>query len=339
MRGCVWRLAMGMSLLMMGCGGGAGGAAASGSNASRLLQADAAAGGGLSLVVPVDDHEVLGPFATWADARRDYGAKGDGVSDDTDALQQALDDLGPKTPGLYLPAGRYRITRSLQLKGSPTGGFWLGGVNIMGESPDTTRIVWAGAVGEPMLVQDGGFNTRYSRITWDGQGRAGYGVAHWWNAQSGRQFDGSPEHTDEVFTDMGIGIMAGRMGAAYGQMNSEGQVRRVRFVRMSQSGVNTGSWNALNWWVWESRFTDCARGVSNVFTVGDVANPGPGAGAVHVYRSVFERSTVSDVHIANTGFFSMQHNVSSGSRRFFVGEGMGTNNASIVIQEIGRAHV
>lgn len=284
-----------------------------------------------ALVVAMDDTEALGPFASWADAKRDYGAVGDGVTDDTAALQKALDDLGWKKPVVYLPAGKYRITSSLKINGSPaTGGFWLGGVGLVGESAEATQIVWAGPSGDAMLIQNGGFNTRYSRITWDGKGTAGYGVAHWWNAKGGTVHDASPEHTDEVFRDMKIGIMAGRLGANYGQLNSEGQVRRVQFINNTLSGVNTGSWNALNWWVWDSRFTDCGNGVSNLYTVSDINEPG--AGAVHVYRSVFERSKVSDVHIGNTGFFSVHHNVSIGSKRFFTGEGAGTNNASIVIQ-------
>lgn len=351
-----WALVFAVGLTLAGCGGGGGGGdpASAGGQLTEQSAAEAAAlrvrtGAGDSspslipgamaaslpvalptLAVAMDDMEAIGPFASWADVKRDYGAKGDGVSDDTAALQKALDDLGPKKPALYLPAGKYRITKTLKLLGSPQGGFWHGGVGFIGETAATTQIIWAGTAGDPMLVQNGGFNTRYSRITWDGGGTAGYGVAHWWDAKSGIQFDGSPEHTDSVFKDMKIGIMAGRMGANYGQMNSEGQVRRVHFINVSQAGVNTGSWNALNWWVWDSRFTDCGRGVSNLFTVSDITEPG--AGGVHVYRSVFERSKVADFHIANTGFFSVQQNVSVGSKRFFLGDGMGNNNASIVIQ-------
>lgn len=285
------------------------------------------------LAVAMDDMEALTPFASWANLKRDYGAVGDGIADDGPAIQRALNDLGwsGKPSVLYLPPGKYKITKTLNLVGSPqVGGFWHGGVSLVGETAEQTQIVWAGPAGDPMLIQNGGFNTRYSRITWDGKNVAGYGVAHWWNAKSGIQFDGSPEHTDEVFKDMKVGIMAGRMGADYGQMNSEGQVRRVRFINNTTAGVNAGSWNALNWWVWDSTFTDCGRGVSNVFTVSDINEPG--AGAVHVYRSVFQRSKVADVHIANTGFFSMHQNVSSGSRRFFQAENIGSNNASVVIK-------
>lgn len=290
-------------------------------------------GPALSPMVAMDDLEAVGPFASWGDAKRDYGAKGDGVVDDTAALQRALNELGQsgKPSVLFLPAGTYRIASTLRFTGSTSAtNIGWGGVGMVGESPALTRIVWAGPAGEPMLVQNGGVRTRYARITWDGKGTAGYGVAHWWDTRTGTLHDGGPEHQDEVFMDMGIGIMAGRLGAGFGQLNSEGQVRRVTFIRNTKAGVNTGSWNAVNWWVWDSRFVDCARGLSNIFTVSD--RDEPGAGGLFVYRSVFQRSTVADFEIANTGFFSMYHNVSIGSRRFWNGMVTGNNSAQIILK-------
>lgn len=284
--------------------------------------------------VAMEDLEVLGPFPSWANARTDYHATGDGVTDDAPAIQRALNDLGKagKPSVLYLPAGTYRIGSTLKWTGSPaTGGFGWGGLGLIGDAPDNTRIVWAGPAGEPMLVQDGGAKYRYARITWDGKGSAGYGVAHWWNAKGGTIQDGGPEHIDEVFMDMKIGIMAGRMGANYGELNSEGQVRRVTFLRNSFAGVDTGSWNADNWWVWDSHFVDCARGVSNNFSLTDTGTTN-GAGGLFVYRSFFERSKVADFNIGNTGWFSMYHNVSIGSRRFFQGEVAGNNSAQIILK-------
>ncbi len=56
--------------------------------------------------------EFNGPFSSWADVKRDYGAVGDGKADDTAALQKALDSLTKHTnfSVLCFPAGTYRIT-------------------------------------------------------------------------------------------------------------------------------------------------------------------------------------------------------------------------------------
>jgi hypothetical protein len=81
-------------------------------------------------IVFPDDPSVL-------NARRDFGAKGDGTADDTDALQKALDascGIGTgRTAVLFVPAGTYRVTRTLVVRNSI--GPWL-----YGESRDGTII-------------------------------------------------------------------------------------------------------------------------------------------------------------------------------------------------------
>jgi hypothetical protein len=287
-------------------------------------------------LVDMVDEEVVGPFLSWANVKRDYRAKGDGTRDDTVAIQNALNDLGQmgKSQVLYLPPGTYKITSTLMLNGSPTSGpsvFGLGGVEIIGADPASTILKWAGPPGKAMLIQNGGVGTRYSRITWDGGGTAAYGVAHWWDALAGRIYDAGTEHQDEIFKDVNIGIMAGRLGARFGQLDSEGQVRRVTFIRNAYAGLDVGSWNALDWWVWDSHFIDCGRGVTNDYSLDD-SGPTIGAGGVYVYRSFFERSTVADMKLRNTGWFSLHNNVSVGSRRFFESSPMGDNSAVSIIQ-------
>ncbi|MGE5607676.1 MAG: glycosyl hydrolase family 28-related protein [Bacillota bacterium] len=70
-------------------------------------------------------------------AQRDLGAKGDGLADDTDALQKGLDIScginARQTKVLFLPRGSYRITRTLVVKNAL--GPWL-----YGESRDGTII-------------------------------------------------------------------------------------------------------------------------------------------------------------------------------------------------------
>ncbi len=60
-----------------------------------------------------------------------YGAKGDGRTDDTAAIQKALDDC-PEGKAVLCPAGTYRLTASLTFSR---------GIVIRGEGPEKTRLV------------------------------------------------------------------------------------------------------------------------------------------------------------------------------------------------------
>lgn len=319
------------ALVLSGCGGGQASAGSTGATIpdAQATLVDPSTAQTARFSVPVDDMEVLAPFASWANVKRDFGAKGDGATDDTAALQKALDTIGRAGQAnvLYLPAGTYKITATLTWAGNFS---LVTGTTIIGESPGKTSVVWAGPPGGAMLVQNGGTFFRYSRITWNGMKTAGYGVAQMWDMSSGTIYGGSTEHEDEVFEDMGIGIMAGRMGKNFGNLDSEGVIRRVTFLRNTYAGFDTGSWNALDWWIWDSKFIDCARGATNTFAITDTGT-GTGAGAFYIYRSLFQRSTVADVDIGNTGWFSMYHNTSVGSRRFFQAAQLGRNGAPVII--------
>jgi Pectate lyase superfamily protein len=76
---------------------------------------------------------------------RDFGAKGDGRHDDTDALLAAIaaagDDTGPsfwKTRVVWLPNGTYRVSRPLVKRYA--GGRFGSGMVLIGESRDGTTI-------------------------------------------------------------------------------------------------------------------------------------------------------------------------------------------------------
>src|SRR3954466_10015540 len=47
--------------------------------------------------------------------RQEFGAQGDGTSDDSAALQSAIDKAGASPGGgiVFVPAGRYRVTRTI----------------------------------------------------------------------------------------------------------------------------------------------------------------------------------------------------------------------------------
>ncbi|HUU08994.1 MAG TPA: glycosyl hydrolase family 28-related protein [Phycisphaerae bacterium] len=73
-----------------------------------VLAGPASAG---EIIFPADPRAVI-------DVKRDCGAKGDGVADDTAALQSAIERVGGSdyTRSIYLPSGTYLITRTLVLK-------------------------------------------------------------------------------------------------------------------------------------------------------------------------------------------------------------------------------
>lgn len=284
--------------------------------------------GNAEMRVDLEDMEFVGPFASWLNVKS-LGAVGNGVADDTAAIQKGLNQVAHTAGGpviLYFPAGTYRITSTLNYNGTNTN---VGnGMGMIGEHPSTTSIMWDGPAGGNMIVVNGGFGHRFERLTWDGKSKANIGLALWWDASTNANYGGSSAHTDEVFKDMKIGIMAGRLGANYGQLDSEGRVRRVKFLRMSQAGITTGSWNALDWWIYDSEFTDCAIGVTNIYTVGESLS----AGNFLIYRSLFQRSTQADFWIANGGWFSAHNNVSIGSKRFYHGQLAGPSGAQVTLQ-------
>jgi len=88
----------------------------------------------------------------------------------------------------------------------------------------------------------------------------------------------------------------------------ETTVDRVHFDHNTQSGLDLGNDNALNWNVVDSLFTDNALGVTNW---------NGGAGSFNVPNSVFVRSTIADAAIGNTGSYSLRNNLSVDSSSFF----------------------
>jgi hypothetical protein len=250
--------------------------------------------------------EFVGPFPSWADARRDFGALGDGVADDTAALQAAIDSIGwdgrhgdipfDRPHVLYLPAGTYRITSRLLFK-------YRISVGLIGEDPETTRIVWDGPEGGTMLHCNGLSQGKISRLTFDGRGRTFSVIDHKWdNTSNGPHGTTANEYSDLIIQDTQFGL---RIGVA--SNDDGGAILRCRFLRCSEMGIAMESDNALDWWAWYCVFEDCGIGAGQHYR-----------GMCNVYHSLFLRSKVADVAFGScTGFISFRHNTSIESKAFF----------------------
>ncbi|MCL4205933.1 MAG: hypothetical protein KJ000_25905 [Pirellulaceae bacterium] len=242
--------------------------------------------------------EFAGPFPSWKNVKTDYGAKGDGTTDDTAAIQAAIDDLrnvsGNPWCVLYFPAGTYRIERTI-INRRREHNDWLG-CQILGEDPATTVLVWHGAEGQWMWGLDAWY-CKVSRLGFDGRGKAGTGLMRWNN------FSTYCELSDLWFKDIaGNGIC---LGSATN--NHEGQaehaIERCRFLRCG-TGILTADWNTMDIYFWWCLFEDCGRGIHN------------NMGGYQAFENVFLRSKVCDLSTQNNHVFNIVNNTSVGSKRF-----------------------
>ena len=164
----------------------------------------------------------IGPFPSWSNLRTDYHAAGDEFNDDTNALQQALNDLTltnhPKV--LYLPTGTYRITQILVMTSHIN-------IYVVGQDPSNTTIKWDGPQGGTMLQLNGVRYSRLGRLTFDGNsGKALIGVDQSWDGKV-LGFDTGNEYANITFQDVGYGIQAGALNHG----SAESAVLRCQFLR------------------------------------------------------------------------------------------------------------
>lgn len=240
------------------------------------------------------DDEFNGPFASWRDLKRDYGAIGDGKADDTRAFQAGLDDLQKheKAVVLYVPAGTYRIAQTLHTRREKHTDCM--GVSLVGEDPATTSLLWDGPLHGTMLKWDAWYS-RILRLTLDAADKADVTL------QYGPSFSTYNQTSDITCKNAVTGLLLG--GENY-EGQAENEVLRCRFLHCD-NGIMTAGWNSLDIWAWYCRFEDCGRGIHNVM------------GNWHCWQSLFLRSRVSDLSTDNLMAFSAANNTSVSSKCFF----------------------
>ena len=106
---------------------------------------------------------------------KDRGAVGDGVADDTAAIQGVFSGID-RGVTVFFPSGTYRVTRTLTID-SPDKKSALYGVAIIGCGRDT-RLVWDGEAGGTMIREGGMGYSRWVGLELDGAGKAAIGQHH-----------------------------------------------------------------------------------------------------------------------------------------------------------------
>lgn len=266
----------------------------------------------LPYITAAQEESFYGPFPSWTNLKTVYGARGDGITDETRILQKALDELGEPghSPVLFIPDGIYRITSTLTMKTKK-------GIAIYGEDPEKTIIRWDGVTGGKMFLLNGVTYSEYGRIQWDGNNKASVAYAHEWDGKVKFANSGS-QHADEIFKNLQVGIKSGA------NMDAEMSIRRCRFYQCSVTAISLQGFNALDWWIWDCYFEKCNVGVANNL-------PAFGAGNFHVYRSVFNQSMNSDISLGNSNYFSFRNNISFHSGSFLKASQF-SNTSPITIQ-------
>ena len=245
----------------------------------------------------------------WINVKTDVNpaAVGDGNTDDTAAIQAALDRIGPDIGSpkvVYLPPGTYRISDTLSLSDR------VGG-SLIGHGADT-KIVWNGAQGGRMFWSNGNTRGNYIGIVWDGAGIAGVGIDH----DSKSRYETRMMHEYMEFRNFTIAGI--RVGHAQTTASAEMFYKNLKFVN-NENGVLFQQWNDYN----------------NVFDGCHFSKNGYGIraerGNVTVRDSRFEGSTKADLFLS-THSHSVRRVVSVGSNAFIQTVGPTTANSPIRVE-------
>jgi hypothetical protein len=275
--------------------------------------------------------EFIGPLPGWVNIKTVFGAKGDGVQDDTKCMQRALDSLTQPVINyntgknaymvIYLPAGTYCISATLKLDGKI-------GVSFIGESPASTIFKWKGKDSATMFLADGSAYFKVSRLTWDANSHKGIEALgiHWKTKWADNRRQSSAPVNIEISDNQFIGncrygISGGTVpGEGQNQMDSEISIRRCVFKSCTEAGIHIKGYNALDYWVWDCQFLECRDGINSNY------------GNYHVYRSYFRGSKLADLHNTNGYYISVRGCYSDRSYIFSHDEGASSNPFKRIFQ-------
>jgi hypothetical protein len=187
---------------------------------------------------------------------KDFGAVGDGVADDTAAIQAAFNTFSSTTNrNVYFPPGQYSVTSTLVIPANTVSAQIIGGSGMDGggggsTSPylTLTNIIWDGAIAAVPVVQaDRGSGIIWSGVSIDCNEKADYGIQFYSSTTSaGCTFNTFQNCTIKNAQLDGIILgVPGTPTATPGQRQFyENRFINLHFFGCLQSGVHVNEWNA-----------------------------------------------------------------------------------------------
>lgn len=228
------------------------------------------------------------PRSDWQSVKP--AAIGDGVADDSDALQAALKGL--KDGGqLYFPPGTYRLTKTLSLDGPHLG------LLLVGCGRDTT-LVWDGEPGGIMFRCNGVAHSRFEGLSWDGRGKAAVGFDH----DAALRFETEVRHQHEAFRNFSTAGI--RIGARPGgQASAELSYLNCLFERCG-TGLQILAFNDYDNSLDGCEFRACGYGINDTH------------GNFYARNCHFEAGAQADAQVGSEHGSSLRWCTSHGSKRF-----------------------
>jgi hypothetical protein len=236
-------------------------------------------------------------------------AVGDGITDDTQALQNALNLLNqnaqvPKV--IYLPSGTYRVTQTLNIPKSV-------GALIIGQGSATT-ILYDGAMGGELFHTYGFSRGQMQGLILDGNNKNTWLISH--NATKTQSiFEGSPRYRYVQFRNAAIGLQGGQGGSNV-YAASEMEFDNCLFFNCGV-GIEYNYYNYYNEFIHHCEFWNCGTGISAPL------------GNVYVEQCHFRNSTNADIKAGIGHGQSIRRCSSFGSKRFIDRQ----NSAKLTLQD------